>query len=64
MPKMKNHSGAKKRFRVTGSGRLAFKRNSRQHLLMQKNKRQKRLPRTRLLSKSNVKQLAMLLPGQ
>ena len=42
MPKQKTHSGAKKRLRRTGSGKLAVKRNSRGHLLMQKNKRQKR----------------------
>lgn len=62
MPKLKNHSGAKKRFRVTGSGQLAFRRNSRQHLLTQKNKRQKRLNRTRMLSKTNEKHMNMLLP--
>ena len=26
MPKMKTHSGAKKRFKVTGSGKVKFKR--------------------------------------
>ncbi len=62
MPKLKNHSGAKKRFRRTGSGKIAFKRNSRNHLLMQKSKRQKRLNRTRLLAKSDERQLSMLLP--
>jgi len=29
MPKMKTHSGAKKRFRVTGTGKITHKRSSR-----------------------------------
>ncbi len=63
MPKLKSHSGAKKRFRKTGSGRVAFKRNSRNHLLLQKNKRQKRLNRTRMLSDRDSRNLGYLLPN-
>ncbi|HRH93691.1 MAG TPA: 50S ribosomal protein L35 [Candidatus Peribacteria bacterium] len=63
MPKLKSHSGAKKRFRKTGSGRIAFQRNSRNHLLMQKNKRQKRLNRTRMLNPSDSRNLGYLLPN-
>jgi large subunit ribosomal protein L35 len=63
MPKMKSHSGAKKRVRKTGSGKLALKRNSRNHLLMQKNKRQKRLNRTLMVHDTNVKALKGLLPN-
>ena len=32
MPKMKTHSGAKKRFKVTGSGQLKHKRAGKGHL--------------------------------
>ena len=32
MPKMKTHSGAKKRFRVTGSGHVKFKRAGMRHI--------------------------------
>lgn len=32
MPKMKTHSGAKKRFTVTGSGKLKHKRAGKGHL--------------------------------
>ncbi len=46
MAKLKSHSGAKKRVRRTGSGKIVMKRNSRNHLLMQKSKRQKSLSRT------------------
>jgi ribosomal protein L35 len=48
---------------MTGSGRVAFKRNSRNHLLLQKNKRQKRLNRTRMLSDSDSRNLGYLLPN-
>ena len=62
MPKIKSHSGAKKRIRKTGSGRLAMKRNSRNHLLMQKNKRQKRLNRTLGLNPRDRRNNAPLVP--
>lgn len=63
MPKMKSHSGSKKRIRRTGSGALAFNRSGRSHLLLQKSKRQKRLNRTRLLhyTKRAIKQLVPYL---
>ena len=31
MPKMKTHSGAKKRFRITGSGKIIRRRANRAH---------------------------------
>jgi large subunit ribosomal protein L35 len=62
MPKQKTHSGAKKRLRRTGSGKLALKRNSRQHLLMQKKKRQKRLPRTLMVHPRDERRMAALVP--
>ncbi|MBP9773620.1 MAG: 50S ribosomal protein L35 [Candidatus Peribacteraceae bacterium] len=63
MPKLKSHSGAKKRIRKTGSGRLAFKRNSRGHLLQQKSKRQKRLNRTKMMSPRDERNISLLLPN-
>ena len=62
MPKLKSHSGAKKRIRRTGSGKLAFRRNSRNHLLLQKNKRQKRLKRLKLMHPTNEHALRHLVP--
>jgi large subunit ribosomal protein L35 len=62
MPKLKTHSGAKKRLRRTGSGKLSFERNGRQHLLMQKSKRQKRIPRKQLLDPTNARALEHLVP--
>ncbi len=36
MPKQKTHSGAKKRFKVTGTGKLLFQRAGKRHMLEHK----------------------------
>ncbi len=43
MPKLKTHSGLKKRIKVTSSGKFLFKKPGKNHLLKNKSKRQKRL---------------------
>jgi large subunit ribosomal protein L35 len=63
MPKMKSHSGAKKRIRKTGTGKMAMKRHSRSHLLQQKSKRQKRLNRTIMVHPTNVSNIRQLVPN-
>lgn len=45
MPKMKTKSGAKKRFRVTGKGRVKFKQAKSRHMMMNKPKSMKRKAR-------------------
>lgn len=45
MPKMKSKTGAKKRFRVTGSGRVKFKAAKTSHMMMNKPKSMKRKAR-------------------
>ncbi|GAB4253366.1 MAG: 50S ribosomal protein L35 [Thermoleophilia bacterium] len=42
MPKNKTHSGAKKRFKVTGTGRLRRRRAFQSHLLTKKTSKRKR----------------------
>jgi len=42
MPKMKSHKGAKKRFRVTASGKLKRMQASKRHLLSHKTGKRKR----------------------
>ena len=42
MPKMKTHSGAKKRFRVTGSGHVKFKRAGMRHIQAKMTTKRKR----------------------
>ena len=41
MPKMKTHSGAKKRFKKTGSGQLRRNKANRSHLLEKKSSKRK-----------------------
>jgi large subunit ribosomal protein L35 len=42
MPKMKTKSSAKKRFKVTGSGKIKRKHAFKSHILTKKTKKQKR----------------------
>lgn len=42
MPKMKTHSATKKRFKITGSGKVSFKKSGRGHLLSSKNSKRLR----------------------
>ncbi len=42
MPKMKTHSGAKKRFKVTGTGKLVHRQAGKRHLNEHKSSRQTR----------------------
>lgn len=62
MPKLRSHSGAKKRVRRTGSGKLALHRSHRNHLLLQKGKRQKRLNRTLMADATDLPSLRSLTP--
>jgi large subunit ribosomal protein L35 len=42
MPKMKTHSGAKKRFTLTGSGKIKRKHAYKRHILTKKSTKSKR----------------------
>ncbi len=42
MPKMKTHSGAKKRFTVTGSGKIRRLKANKSHILTKKDPKRKR----------------------
>ncbi|MDN5571120.1 MAG: 50S ribosomal protein L35 [Propionibacteriaceae bacterium] len=62
MPKMKTHSGAKKRIRVTGSGKLMRQRAGKRHLNEHKpTKRTRRLSKDVELSKADTKTARRLL---
>ena len=41
MPKMRSHSGAKKRFRVTASGRVKRAQQGKNHILTKKDRKRK-----------------------
>ena len=61
MPKMKTKSSAKKRFQITGSGKIKRKHAFKSHILTKKTKKQKRnLTHDGLVHKAdepNVKQM-------
>lgn len=62
MPKMKTHSGAKKRFHTTGTGKVAYKKGGRSHLLESKNsKRSRTLRRKGYLAGAIEDRLKVLL---
>ena len=62
MPKNKTHSGAKKRLRVTGSGKLMRERANKRHLLESKaSKRTRRLSVDVQLSPADAKKAKKLL---
>lgn len=62
MPKMKTHSGTKKRFRVTGSGKLMRERVNKRHLLEHKSSRRtRRLSIDQVVSTKDVPRIKKLL---
>ncbi|AUS77688.1 50S ribosomal protein L35 [Actinoalloteichus sp. AHMU CJ021] len=62
MPKQKTHSGASKRFRVTGTGKLRRERAGRRHLLERKETRlTRRLEGTAVVAKNDVPKVKKLL---
>lgn len=62
MPKNKTHSGAKKRFRVTGSGKLMREQANKRHLLEVKSSRRKRkLSQDQVVDKTNLREVKKLL---
>ena len=62
MPKVKTNSGAKKRFRFTGTGKIKRRHAYHSHILTKKTKKQKRnVVHTAIVDPSNVKQVRDLL---
>jgi large subunit ribosomal protein L35 len=62
MPKMKTHSGAKKRFRVTGKGKLMREQANRRHLFEYKSSRRtRRLANDVDVAPSDVRKIKKLL---
>jgi large subunit ribosomal protein L35 len=62
MPKMKTNSGAKKRFALTGTGKIKRKHAYKSHILTKKTKKQKRnLTHIGLVDASNENSVKELL---
>ena len=65
MPKMKTHSGAKKRFRKTGTGKLRGRRAYSSHILEKKSPaRKRRFKRPVEISKPDQRRVKDLLGGE
>ena len=62
MPKIKTNSGSKKRFTLTGTGKIKRKHAFHSHILTKKTKKQKRnLVQSGLVHNSNLRQVRELL---
>jgi large subunit ribosomal protein L35 len=62
MPKQKTHSGTKKRFKLTGSGKIKKQQSGMRHNLEVKSgQRKRRLNTDQLVSKADTKNIKKLL---
>lgn len=62
MPKQKTNSGAKKRFKITGTGKIKRKHAFHSHILTKKsNKRKRNLVSATLVSSSDMDRVSALL---
>ena len=62
MPKMKTHSGAKKRFRITGSGKVMHRQAGKMHLNEHKpSSRTRRLTGDKVLVKGDAAKAKKML---
>jgi large subunit ribosomal protein L35 len=63
MPKMKTHSGAKKRFKVTGKGKVKYKKPGQRHLITGDSGNQNRKSRKAVIvSDSDMKTMKKVMP--
>ncbi len=61
--KVKTHSGAKKRFRVTGNGKVMYQHANKRHRLTQKDTKRKRIARNAgLCGDANAPTVKKLIP--
>lgn len=62
MPKLKTKSGAKKRFKITGTGKIKRKRAFKNHILTKKETKQKRrLGKMALVHKADLDNVKAML---
>ncbi|MEN8222584.1 MAG: 50S ribosomal protein L35 [Acidobacteriota bacterium] len=63
MPKLKTHRGAKKRLKVTGSGKILRMKANASHILTKKSRKRKRnLKQSTVVVSEEYKRLKALLP--
>ena len=63
MPKLKTKKGAKKRFKITASGKVKRSKANKRHILTKKSKKRKRsLAKSTTVDKTFEKKIRNLLP--
>ncbi|MDE2665168.1 MAG: 50S ribosomal protein L35 [Acidobacteriota bacterium] len=63
MPKLKTHRGAKKRFKLTASGKIKRGHSHARHILTKKTtKRKRKLDQSDLVSRSDLSKVKKMLP--
>ena len=63
MPKLKSHSGAKKRFHITGTGKIKRKKAYARHLLTDKSsKKIRKLRKPGKMNRTDTKMIKTVLP--
>ncbi|MDR1253870.1 MAG: 50S ribosomal protein L35 [Oscillospiraceae bacterium] len=63
MPKIKTHSGAKKRFKLSKNGKVIRSHANKSHILTKKSRKRKRtLRQTVVADKTNTAQIKRLIP--
>jgi len=63
MPKQKTHSASKKRFKVTGTGKVMRSQAFKKHILTKKTtKRKRNLRKSVVAAQSNQKNILQLIP--
>ena len=62
MPKIKTHSGAKKRFKITRTGKVLHEQANKRHLLEGKSSRRtRRISGNKVLAKADARKVERLL---
>jgi large subunit ribosomal protein L35 len=63
MPKLKSHSASKKRFKITGTGKVKRNKAYKSHILTKKStKRKRNLRKSTVASDANASIIKQLLP--
>jgi len=63
MNKMKTHSGSKKRFKITGTGKVSRTQAGKKHILTKKSRKRKNdLGKSVIASKANESNIKAMIP--
>jgi len=63
MPKLKSHRGARKRFKITATGKIMVKSSGARHLLTKKTRKNKRHKGFMVLNKTDARLVKRLVPN-